>query len=64
MTKMTKTPTLHDSDTTDRVSAADLGLTRTEYAAAVVSSMNLNGEGHIRVFGTKCGPKGRRVYAA
>jgi hypothetical protein len=26
--------------------------------------MNSQAEGHIRVFGTKCGDKGRLVYAA
>lgn len=65
---MTKQPTyesLYCSDTNDYLSAEDLGLTREEYDAACVSSANLSqAEGHIRVFGSECGDKGRRVYAA
>lgn len=65
---MTKQPTfesLYCSDTNDYLSAEDLGLTCEEYDAACVSSANLSqAEGHIRVFGSKCGNKGRRVYAA
>lgn len=65
---MTKQPTyksLYCSDTNDHLTAEELGLTDSEYDAACVTSANLDSvEGHIRVFGSKCGNKGRRVYAA
>lgn len=67
MPPMTKQPTyqsLYCSDTNDYLSAEDLGLTCEEYDAACVSSANAAADGHIRVFGSKCGDKGRRVYAA
>lgn len=55
---------LYDSETNDHVTADELGLTDDEYDAACVTSMNDAGDtGHIRVYGTKCGTKGRRVYA-
>jgi hypothetical protein len=64
MTNTTKTIRLYDSNTRTNVTAKELGLTRSEYDAACVTSMNSQAEGHIRVFGTKCGDKGRLVYAA
>jgi hypothetical protein len=54
---------LYDSDTKSRLTAAELGLTLAEYDSAIVSSLNDPGEGHIRVFGFRCGECGRRVYA-
>lgn len=61
----TKCDTLYDSDTNDRVSAEELGLTDDEYEFAVSESVSIGQmEGHVRVYGTNCGPKGRRVYAA
>lgn len=54
---------LYDSDTKSQLTAADLGLTLAEYDSAIVTSMNDPGEGHIRVFGWRCGERGRRVYA-
>lgn len=48
---------LHDSETTDTLSAKDLEISAQEYREAVRESMAIAGEGHIRV-------NGRRVYAA
>lgn len=62
--KNTTTISLYDSNTNARVTAKELGLTRSEYDAACVTSMNRSqSEIHIRVFGTKCGDNGRLVYA-
>jgi hypothetical protein len=48
---------LYDSETNDRVTAEELGVTDEEYAAAVSASLNAGQpEGHVRV-------NGRRVYA-
>lgn len=50
--------TLRDSDTTDSLTAEDLGITDEQYAEAIEESANSDqAEGHIRV-------NGRRVYAA
>lgn len=48
---------LHDSNTTDTLTAEDLGITVKEYREAVRESLAEKNEGHIRV-------NGRRVYAA
>jgi hypothetical protein len=48
---------LYDSDTTDYVSAQELGITEAEYRQAIADSHETGThEGHIRV-------NGRRVYA-
>jgi hypothetical protein len=50
--------TLFDSDTNERLTEDDLGVTREQYDAAVQESVWCpQAEGHIRV-------NGRRVYAA
>lgn len=58
----TTTAHLHDSDTTERLTARDLGMTRAEYLAAIRESRDVGtAEGHIRI-DTPTGS--RRVYAA
>lgn len=55
---------LYDSDTTELVTARDLGISRAAYLDAIRDSRDCEqAEGHIRVIGTKTGRDGRRVYA-